>query len=321
MPASRSVSSVLLAALLATPMAALPAQADEPALLEFARPGGGPGGGGDTTSGPYYGWMSPEITTAWDRNLRGQGTTITVVDDFSSSRLLSGNLGDGPQYLRHGEWTRKEAGMLALDSTMVAHDHTTAAGQAFVEAAGFDVLNLSYGYIGKPGEAITDTLQSSIVTAARDNSAFVSKAAGNQYGLAVGAVDGAGNMDILSRDLIGAPGAVFVGALDRNGTTKRPARLANYSNVAGASATVQEQFLVVGVEGGLTGLAGTSFAAPIVSGYAAVLESKFGTDSPALIADRLLDTARTDRIFGYRPNLHGQGEASIANAIAPDWVR
>lgn len=215
--------------------------------------------------------------------------------------------------------------MIAPSAIMVSRDHTASDASPLSLASGFDVINLSYGYIGAPSEVITSPLQSSIVAAAwstsADGAAFVSKAAGNQYGLAVGAVDSSGQVDILSRDLIGAPGAVFVGALERNGTTSTPARLASYSNVAGSNLTVQEQFLVVGVDSGYTGLAGTSFAAPIVSGYGAVLSSKFTTASPDLIADQLLNTARTNTISGYDVSVHGQGEASIANALAPASIQ
>lgn len=31
-------------------------------------------------------WMSPEIGDAWREGFRGQGTTITVIDDFRSNR-------------------------------------------------------------------------------------------------------------------------------------------------------------------------------------------------------------------------------------------
>jgi subtilisin family serine protease len=71
------------------------------------------------------------------------------------------------------------------------------------------------------------------------------------------------------------------------------------------------------VRGDLTALYGTSFAAPVVSGYAAVLGSKFTKATPTQIANRLLDSARTDTITGYDVSIHGQGEASITRALAP----
>ncbi len=80
---------------------------------------------------------------------------------------------------------------------------------------------------------------------------------------------------------------------------------------------MQNQFLAVGVRDDLTGLNGTSFAAPVVSGYAAVLGSKFTTATPVQITNQLLNTARTDTILNYSTAVHGRGEASIARALAP----
>jgi len=100
--------------------------------------------------------------------------------------------------------------------------------------------------------------------------------------------------------------------LDGNGGS-----LAWYSNYAGSNSTVQNQFLVVGVDGNLTGLYGTSFAAPIISGYAAVLSSKFTSATPTQVASQLLLTAREDTIAGYDVAIYGQGEASISLALSP----
>jgi subtilisin family serine protease len=97
--------------------------------------------------------------------------------------------------------------------------------------------------------------------------------------------------------------------------------MASYSNVAGSNTTVQNQFLVVGVEGHKTGLYGTSFAAPIVSGYAAILSSKFTNANPIQITNQLLVTARKDTVSKYDPAIHGRGEASIARALAPASIQ
>jgi subtilisin family serine protease len=153
-----------------------------------------------------------------------------------------------------------------------------------------------------------------------NGAAVVVKAAGNEQ-IAVGTTF-EGKIDYLSRDLIGKPTAIFVGALDRHGTPANRASIASYSNFAGTDPRVQEQFLMVGVMGGLlaesgTNLQGTSFAAPQVSSYAAILGSKFTGATAQNITDQLLDTARTDTIRGYDITLHGQGEASLSRALAP----
>ena len=69
---------------------------------------------------------------------------------------------------------------------------------------------------------------------------------------------------------------------------------ASYSNSAGDNVLVRNNFLTVGVAGDKTGLYGTSFAAPSVSGYAAVLGSKFTSATLTQIINLLLTTARQD---------------------------
>ena len=128
-------------------------------------------------------------------------------------------------------------------------------------------------------------------------------------------------MDYLNRALTGTSSALFVGALNSNGTTLSPATLAYYSNTAGTNVAVQNNFLVVGVEGSKTGLYGTSFAAPIVSGYGAILGSKFTAATPTQIVNQLLSTARTDTLANYSAAVYGKGEASLTRALAPTSIK
>ncbi len=274
------------------------------------------------TSLTVQSWMSPEIGDAWRQGYTGRGVTITVVDDFRSGSRFQGDLGLGTQLLRHGEWTRQEASMLAPGATMRSHDFQS--GSRVRLNRGLNVANLSYGMFApsgfSPSQIQWSAQESSLITYARDGRAVVSKAAGNDA-VAVGAANARGNLDYLNAALIGTQSTIFVGALDRNGSLSRPASLADYSNFAGSDRTVQNQFLVVGVEGHKTGLYGTSFAAPVVSGYSAVLGSKFTRATPTQIVDRLLSTARTDTIANYDMGIHGRGEASIARALAPASIR
>ena len=79
--------------------------------------------------------------------------------------------------------------------------------------------------------------------------------------------------------------------------------------------------LVVGVDGARTGLYGTSFAAPIITGYSAILSSKFTNASSTQIANQLLNTARQDTISNFNAATHGRGEASITRSLAPINIR
>ena len=271
--------------------------------------------------GTWYSWMAGDVQGAWDSGYYGQNTTITVVDDFNSGSLLNGDLGTGAQSLTHGQWTAMQSGMIAPGAQVNTHDFYS--GQAVGLSAGFNAINLSYGMMAAHGYDVNQIgwspQEDSIISYARAGSAFVSKAAGND-GVAIGAANASGNEDYLGTALIGAQSAVFVGALSSNGSTSAPASLAWYSNTPGTNAVTQEQFLVVGVDGGQTGLYGTSFAAPIVAGYGAIVSSKFTDATPTMVADQLLGTARTDTIAGYNVTLHGQGEACLRCALAPTGI-
>lgn len=265
-------------------------------------------------------WMQPEIGQAWSQGFRGQGTSITVIDDFRSGSFLSGNLRGVTEQRRHGEWTALETGMIAPGARVLTQDFSNS--QAVRLQRGLNTLNLSYGMMAPPGLStiMWSPREASIITYARDGRAVVVKAAGNDA-VAVGSPNSAGMVDYLNRDLIGRQSAIFVGALSAHGTVANKASMAWYSNTAGSNATVQNQFLVVGVTGNQTNLYGTSFAAPIVAGYASVLGSKFTRATPTQIRNQLLNTARTDTIAGYSATVHGRGEASIARALAPAAIR
>lgn len=263
-------------------------------------------------------WMSPEVADAWKQGYKGSGVTVTVVDDFRSNQGLYGNLGQGTQLLRHGEWTLKEASMIAPSATLRSQDFNS--GTTVALNRGLNVLNLSYGMYAAagltPSQIGWSAQETSIISYAQTGKAVISKAAGNDA-VAIGAANASGNVDYLNVSLKGAQSAIYVGALNTNGTTSAPASLASYSNMPGADATVQNQFLVVGVDGAKTGLYGTSFAAPIITGYSAILGSKFTKATATQITNQLLNTARQDTISNYNAATHGRGEASITRALAP----
>jgi len=266
-------------------------------------------------------WMTPDVGVAWAAGYKGKGVTITIVDDFGSSSRFSGNFGLGVQTQRHGEWTRQEASLVAPLATIRSKDFST--GSAVTLAPGLNVLNLSYGMYARSGYSVSQIgwapEEASIISYATKGTAVVSKAAGNDA-VAVGGIKN-GQQDYLDLALVGKASAIFVGALSTNGTTSSKAQLASYSNYAGSNPLVQSHFLVVGVEGSKTGLYGTSFAAPIISGYAAIVGSKFTTATPTQITNQLLNTARTDTLVNYNAAVYGKGEASLSRALAPASIR
>jgi subtilisin family serine protease len=199
-----------------------------------------------------------------------------------------------------------------------------ADSAAVVAGEGLNVLNLSYAMIGLNGYRLAQIAwsprEASIIQTAREGSGIVVKAAGND-GVAVGASTATGRKDYLNSALIGTRTTLFVGALDRHGSVDDPATIASYSNIAGNNRRVQRRFVTVGVPGSETYLYGTSFAAPVVSGYAAILGSKFRRASPIHIVNRIVRTARSDTIADYNPAVHGSGEASLSRALAPLRIR
>jgi subtilisin family serine protease len=120
--------------------------------------------------------------------------------------------------------------------------------------------------------------------------------------------------------------------------------LASYSNYAGTDPDVQNRFLVAsgntpfasgwvavnGVPisgttvdpdtGGTLGNSGTSYAAPRVAGFVAILRSKFPNLNAEKSASIMLDTARYDTLScnpNCNPAIYGKGEASLSRALAP----
>ena len=272
---------------------------------------------------PTFSWMSPEVSQAWNQGFQGQGATMTIVDDFVSRRRSSGNMGLGALTMRHGEWTAYEAALVAPMANINTHD--VYAGKAIALAPNkLNIINASYAvnhsWVYASQNIYWSPQEKSMIAYAKNGQAVVAKAAGND-GIAIGTPDPYRSVDGLSVLLKGAKSAILVGALWRNGTARDKAELAWYSNKPGNDTVYQNMFLTVGVESNKTGLAGTSFAAPIVSGYAAILGSKFRTATPTAIVSQLLTTARKDTIRMYDPTLHGRGEASLSRALAPATIR
>jgi subtilisin family serine protease len=69
------------------------------------------------------------------------------------------------------------------------------------------------------------------------------------------------------------------------------------------------------------GIADTSFAAPIISAYGAIIGSKFTSATPTQITLQLLNTARTDTLKNYSASVYGNGEASLSRALEPISIR
>jgi subtilisin family serine protease len=125
---------------------------------------------------------------------------------------------------------------------------------------------------------------------------------------------------------------LVVGALDKNGTTSNKATIASYSNYAGSNVAISDRFVTangtmpwsagsVKINGSNFGVrSGTSYAAPLVAGYAAILMHKFPNLDAVKTSSIILDTARYDTLTCHPncdPTIYGKGEASLSRALAP----
>lgn len=274
--------------------------------------------------GTFKGWMHTDVKDAWKNGYKGTGSQIITVDSYNSG-TLNGNLNGKDMSLSHGAWTSMQTKMIAPHSSVVGLDWN-AKSNVNIPLSGkhLNIVNASYAIYGSPNANYLGQLprlHNSVVAAGLNGKAIIVKAAGNDginMGDSINTLGGQ-RTDILNHQLKKSGTTIFVGALESNGSTaaEDQAVLASYSNKAGTDVDYQKRFLVVGVDSQQIGLAGTSFAAPIVSGYAAIVKSKFIKATPRQVTNQLLTTARTDTIKDYSAAIHGKGEASLSRALAP----
>ena len=114
-----------------------------------------------------------------------------------------------------------------------------------------------------------------------------------------------------------ASSTIVVGALEGSGSTEM---IASYSVRAGALA---DRFILASGETGLSGVVGTSFAAPRVAGAVALVRQKYPQLSAAEAVSLILLTANKDinndgipDFAGVSP-VYGQGKLDILKALSP----
>ncbi len=163
--------------------------------------------------------------------------------------------------------------------------------------------------------------------------AVLTKAAGND-GMDAGLLPD--NLAFVGDESIGTR-VLIVGALTSYYDNDNPAQLAQSSNVAGSNPNIRARFLVdngfapfntIVTIGGVnqdaeiafTTLFGTSFAAPRVAGYAAIVRHKFPNLTGVNTADIMLETATYEGLVCFpncAENIYGQGRVDIGAALAP----
>lgn len=312
-----------------------------------------------TNSGPaLVDQLNPEVTAAWAQGWTGKGVNVLVSDNLINIGLCSGN----SSYC-HPVKTAMNLALTAPGATIYGSDYgfNTAAvdmrGNTLSGTTPINVINLSWFYQASwncgngnctaPTAAqynselasLTGVHQgfvnilngtTAIPNISNLNNAVVVIAAGNdgldaKYNLTVNALANADS--VKSRTLV-------VGATTSNGTTASPTTIASYSNRAGSVSAISDRFVLangnlpysntVTLNGALSnGGMGTSYAAPVIAGYSAIVMQKFPNLSAPQVASVILDTARYDTLScntapgGCDPSIYGRGVASISRALAP----
>lgn len=281
-------------------------------------------------------WQHPDVQSAWQQGYKGQNTEVVIIDDFSSSDKCWGILEHKRKHQQHGLWVSDFARIVAPEASISRIDYTIdnnlPSQLKDPNSTKLTIINLSFGvtndYTKSPSfdirnaDLLLSNEENSLVEYAKNGEAIVVKAAGNDTISTSYPLNRSNNtFDILDYGLRDGQSILFVGALNKNGTPTDQAQLTSYSNYAGNNANIQNHFVSVGVEDDITELSGTSFAAPIVSGYAAIIGSKFVNATPNQVVKQILDTARTDTIVNYSKDIHGCGEASLSRSLAPTEIK
>ena len=306
-------------------------------------------------------WINGDVQAAWAAGWTGKGQKIGIIDDFTandSTEVYSGTV-DGVTVsipFTHGQLVSAIAGGklssinfsgtagsqtftgtysfdkpiygVAKDANVYRNDFLTHQGTGLFDTMkgwsdnnhalwkSLTVVNLSLGANISSGQTYNALYNANISTANATvnvpDAVFV-KAAGNEGGYA--------SADFTNSVLVNSTAygnkTLIVGALDQTGA------LASYSNRAGSVASIQNRFLVADGSGlADTALAqGTSFAAPRVAGYAAIVRHKFAALDAPTTATHLLNTAKWNSAWGTKnattQAIYGQGEASLSQALAP----
>ena len=297
---------------------------------------------GQGVVGPTVVQPSTDVLAAWNAGWTGKGVNLLTIDDYSTIRSCN------TVATCHGITTMMISDLVARGATKYSLDYnfstngTDINGTSLATLTQMKVVNMSFG-LGPSSAA--DALVSSLQLVdsglkVGTSQAVLVKSAGNNSGQDTYSYTAGGSF--LVKSLVDNANTVsrllIVGALNKNGTLASPATIANYSNYAGSTTAASNRFVVangnapyanggVAMNGanisGYNSISpnyGTSYAAPVVAGYAAIIMQKFPNLNAINTSNIILDTARYDTLTcnpNCNPAIYGKGEASLSRALAP----
>ncbi|HEY3547988.1 MAG TPA: S8 family serine peptidase, partial [Propionicimonas sp.] len=270
---------------------------------------------------PYY--ALTRLPRAWDLG-QGAGTVIAVVDtgvsathpELAGSVLPGWDFVDGDADASDGQWHGTAVAATAighgdngvgsagaawqasvlpvrvLDSTGNGTDSAVAAGVTYAADQGADVINLSLGG-PQPSLVLREALEYAVA-----HGSLVVVAAGNE---------GTELPEYPAAYAAEVPGVLSVGATDWYGSLTDFSSWGDSVSLAAPGADI-----VVPYGTGYVWASGTSFAAPLVSGVAALLVAK--GMGPVQVVDALTSSARDAGPRGVDP-YYGHGVLDAAAAL------
>ena len=192
----------------------------------------------------------------------------------------------------------------------------------YITSRGVRIINTSYGYdssdINPRPPVVHEAYVLQLPVTAIENGALLVTSAGNNAGAnpILSNLDTIG--DIQSENLTNGPGALIIaGATDQNN------QIASYSNRAG---TAMNYYMVAPADmitapwnGALYYLSGTSFAAPLIAGAAALILQKWPMLTAMQVANILFASATDLGAPGVDP-IYGHGLLNVNAALQPIGV-
>ncbi len=302
------------------------------------------------------------VKEAWREGWTGEGVPVLIADCFELNPLnrLECPPAHGYSVLFSLLATAPHASVYVTDAFGPRAYGTRGVLGAFRadEPVGslrsFDVVNVSFGLTELVADAarrdarvaeyqrtslfFADLKGESFVLGGLAGDAVVTKSASNDDGADAGHLPD--NVAFVIDPSIG-PRVLIVGATRGYYDDDVGAEMATYSNVAGSNSAIRDRFVVANGDSPFAGRVrisgqpvnpvdinpinsvGTSFAAPRVAGYAAIVRQKFPNLTGANTATIMLDTATYEGLMCNIPpsscaeNIYGQGRVDIGAALAP----